>query len=140
MKYNLPRRRRYHPDPRPLPYQALPFAALPPGQARAHCWHVPPLADRRQAYLLGREYAGHYLVFLQDNPGSADRFLLARIAEDVDFSAPGAASACWAGFFHLVEQVLTQSIAPLDVFDYIDRLNTYEASLQQILRQTPPET
>lgn len=140
MKRNPPLRRRYQPDPHPLPYHALPFAAQLPGQARPHCWTVPPLADRRQAYLLGREYAGHYLVFLQDNPGSADRFLLARIAEDVDFSAPDAASACWTGFFHLIEQVLTQSIAPLDVFEYIDRLNTYEAALQRLLHQTPPQT
>lgn len=132
-----PLRRRYHPDPQPQPYHALPFVAPLPGQASARYWQVPPLADRRQAYLLGREYAGHYLAFLQDNPGCADRFLLARIAQDVNFSDPSAASACWAGFFHLVEQVLTQSIAPLDVFDYIDRLNTYELSLQQILRQTP---
>ncbi|WON84479.1 MULTISPECIES: hypothetical protein [Chromobacterium] len=46
----------------------------------------------------------------------------------------------WAGFFPRLEQVLMQNIAPLDVFECIDRLNTYELSLQQILRKTLPQT
>ncbi|MCD5361147.1 hypothetical protein [Chromobacterium aquaticum] len=133
-----PPRRRYLPNPEPQPYQALPFAALRPDQPRVHCWQVPPTNDRQHAYLLGREYAAHFLVFLQDNPGSPDHFLLARIAGDVDFDAPGAERGYWAGFFHLLELVLAQSIAQLDVFDYIDRLNTYEAALRQMMRKPPP--
>lgn len=128
MSVKYPVRRHYRPNLKPVSYQELPFAARLPDHPQVHCWQVPPADDYRQAYLLGREYAGHFIQYLQDNPDVPKRALLARIAADVDFSVQGPEQGYWAGFFALVEQVL---IFPIDIFGYIDRIKLREDALRQ---------
>ena len=85
MSVKPPSRRHYRPGTQPVPHQELPFAALVPGRPRVHCWQVPPADDYHKAYRIGREFAGHYIQYLQDNPNNLGNILLGRIAGDVDF-------------------------------------------------------
>lgn len=136
MSVKYPSRRHYRPNLKPVPYQELPFAARLPGCPRVHCWQVPPADDYRQAYLLGREYAGHFIQYVQDNPDVPRHMLLARIAGDVDFSVEGPEQGYWAGFFALIEQVL---ILPIDIFGYIDRIQLREETLRRSMRKQPTD-
>ncbi|KMN83397.1 hypothetical protein VK98_03040 [Chromobacterium sp. LK11] len=137
MSVKYPPRRHYRPNLKPISYQELPFAARLPDRPRVHCWQVPPADDYRQAYLLGREYAGHFIQYVQDNPDAPGRTLLARIAGDVDFAAEGPEQGYWAGFFALIEQVL---VFPIDIFGYIDRIKLREETLRQLAEKRPVNT
>lgn len=128
MSITTPSRRHYRPDPDPVPRAELPFAASASNRRGFHCWQVPPTDDRHAARLLGREFAGHFIKYLQDNPGCGAHTLLGQIAADIDFSDDSAASGYWEGFFNTLGQVLTMTTSLLDVFDYIDRLNAQEAA------------
>lgn len=86
MSVKLPLRRHYRPGTKPVPHQELPFVAIMPGHLRQHCWQVPPADNYHQAYRIGREFAGHYIQYVQDNPNGHGHALLARIAGDIDFS------------------------------------------------------
>lgn len=134
MSVKPPSRRHYRPGTQPVPHQELPFAALVPDRPRVHCWQVPPADDYHKAYRIGREFAGHYIQYLQDNPNNLGNILLGRIAGDVDFEVQGASKGYWAGFFALIEQVLQ---FPIDIFDYIDRLNTQEDALREMMAKRP---
>lgn len=134
MSVKLPLRRHYRPGTKPVPHQELPFVAIMPGHLRQHCWQVPPADNYHQAYRIGREFAGHYIQYVQDNPNGHGHALLARIAGDIDFSDQSAVRGYWAGFFALIEQVL---IFPIDIFDYIDRVNTREEALREMMGSRP---
>jgi hypothetical protein len=134
MSAKYPTRRHYRPGAKPVPHQELPFATELPGLPRLHCWQVPPTDNYHEAYRIGREFAGHYSQYVQDNASSHGHALLARIAGDIDFSDQSAARGYWAGFFALIEQVL---IFPIDIFDYIDRVNAREASLREMMSRWP---
>ncbi|KMN81366.1 hypothetical protein VK98_13740 [Chromobacterium sp. LK11] len=140
MSIKTPSRRHYRPDPDPTSRAELPFAANATNRRGVHCWQVPPIDDQHAAHLLGREFAGHFIKYLQDNPDDGLRNLLAQIAADIDFSDDSAAKGYWEGFFSLLEQVLALTTSLLDVFDYIDRLNAREAAERALKPVAAPGT
>jgi len=115
----FPPRRSYAPSSGSSPFFALPFVARPKNGPPTN-WLVPRMHDFDEACALGREYAGHVLQYLKDNPDAVGSNLLGHIAKYIDFSDRSEASGCWVGFFSYLERVLHHGACTIEVFADID--------------------
>ena len=97
----------------------MPFIARPKNGPPTN-WHVPRMHDFDEACALGREYAGHVLQYLKDNPGAVGSNLLGHIAKYIDFADRSETSGCWVGFFSYLERVLHHGASTIEIFADID--------------------
>lgn len=106
----------------------LPFVHHPKrGIQAASNWHVPPTDDYAQACTLGREYAGHFIQYLKNNPSWVGANGLGRIAADMDFRDDTGAKGYWVGFFSQLERLIHAEARRIDVFADVDYVNAIYA-------------
>jgi len=120
-KFVLPLRRSYAPTSVRAPFFALPFISRPKNGPPSN-WDVPRTDDYNEACAFGREYAGHFLQYLKDNPDAVGANLLGHIAKYIDFADKSETSGCWVGFFSYLERVLHHGASDIDVFVDVDRM------------------
>ena len=128
-KDGFPARHYYRPTPAritQLPFIASARYASRHGRGLKSClWLVNRhITDPDKATLIGREYAAHFAQFLKDNPTQAGSNLLGRIAAEIRYNDPTAASGYWIGFFSYLERLIAERAAQCVVFDELDRFNS----------------
>lgn len=109
----------------------LPFVSRrkqPDGSKPVHFWDVEPVDGYCAGCRLGREYAAHYLQFLQDNSSPSTGALLTDIVRDIDFTDPEQ-KGLWVGFFTFVEKILIDRARTMNVYATLDAQNARYASI-----------
>jgi hypothetical protein len=125
-----PARREYKPINDAWSFGELPFVYRPKrGSKGASNWDVPLASDYGDACHIGREYAGHYLQYIKDNPQVSESNMLGAIARDIDFKDASDSTGYWVGFFSYLERILCAQVRHMNIFEDIDRVNSVYAKI-----------
>lgn len=119
----MPARRHYRPTSAlvtDLLFIAGPRNTRRHGRPHGCLWFVPRIRDYDLAKSIGREYAAHFVQFLQDNPGLCGSNLLGGIVMDMNLSDTSAAAGYCDGFFSALEQLICATASQCDVFAALD--------------------
>jgi hypothetical protein len=86
-------------------------------------WHVPPARNYAQACQRGRNYAAHFVRYLQAHGYAFGVNALGYIVKDIDFSDESTRKGYWVGFFSYLERLLHAQARNIDVFADVMQLD-----------------
>lgn len=117
----IPDRRNYKPTTKSASITDLPFVTRRhSGKGINSNFNPIPTDDYITAVSIGREYAGHYIQYLQDNPGLVGMPVLSGILSDANFDADYGQIGYIVGFLTFIEQFLYATGGHIDVWKCID--------------------
>lgn len=110
----------------------LPFVSVQKqadGSSPICFWAVDSIDDYCEGCNLGREYAAHYLQYLNDNLSASigTPLPLTWIVRHIDFNNPQK-KGTWIGFISFLEKILIDRIRTIDVYATLDELNASYAA------------